>query len=171
MEDKLTQITAREEVMQKIKRIAYEIAEDNYEEKEFVLAGICKDTEGYAFAQLLYDVLKEIMTAEITLTHIELNKQDPANSPVDLNLSKEQIDGHVIIVADDVANSGRTMLYAIKPLLRYTPKKVRAAVLVERTHKMFPVSPDYVGISLSTTMHEHIQVVLSDKEHVGIYLS
>lgn len=71
---------------------------------------------------------------------------------------------------DDVANTGRTILYAMKPLLSYSPKKIRNAVLVERKHKLFPISPDYVGLSLSTTMHEHIKVVLSDKDNVGIFL-
>ena len=89
---------------------------------------------------------------------------------MELNLTEEQIDNKTIIVVDDVANTGRTILYAIKPLLSYSPKKIRNAVLVERKHKLFPVSPDYVGLSLSTTMHEHIKVILSVKGNEGIYL-
>lgn len=170
MEQTLTQIISPEKVMQKIKRIAFEIAEDNYDEPEIVIAGICKDTEGYAFANLLYDELKKISSSHIVLTHVELDKQNPGDSVVELNLTEEQIDNQVIILADDVSNTGRTLLYAIKPLLSYSPKKIRSAVLVERKHKLFPVTPDYVGLSLSTTIHEHIKVVLSDTSKAGVYL-
>ncbi len=170
MEQTLTRIVSAEKVYQKIKRIAFEIAEDNYDETEIVLAGICKATEGYVFAELLYQELKKITSAHILLTHIELDKQDPGNSTVDLNLTEEEIDNKTIILVDDVANTGRTILYAMKPLLSFSPKKIRNAVLVERKHKLFPISPDYVGLSLSTTMHEHIKVVLSEKDNVGIFL-
>lgn len=170
MEDTLTRIAAPEKVMQKIKRIAFEIAEDNYDEPEIVIAGICKETEGYAFATLLFNELIQISKSHIILTHIELDKHNPGDSEVALNLTEEEIDHRVIILADDVSNTGRTILYAMKPLLSYAPKKVRCAVLVERKHKLFPISPDYVGLSLSTTIHEHIKVVLSANEQLGIYL-
>lgn len=171
MEQTLTKIVSAEKVDQKIKRIAFEIAEDNYDEPELVLAGICKDTEGFTFAELLYKELVKIISAQITLTHIELDKSDPGNCTVELNLTEAQIDNKVIIVIDDVSNTGRTVLYAIKPILNYSPKKVRVAVLVERKHKLFPVSPDYLGLSLSTTIHEHISVVLTNGSEKGIYLS
>lgn len=170
MEQTLTQIVSAEKTFQKIKRLAFEIAEDNYDEQDMVIAGICKATEGYVFAELLYQELKKILNINILLTHIELDKNDPGNSEVELNLTEEQIDNKTIIVVDDVANTGRTVLYAIKPLLNYSPKKIRNAVLVERKHKRFPVSPDYVGLSLSTTIHEHIKVILSEKGQEGIYL-
>ena len=170
MESTLTKIADAEKVYQKIKRIAFEIAEDNYDETEIVLAGICKATEGYVFAELLYKELSKISKAHILLTHIELDKNDPGNSVVELNLTEEEIDNKIIIVVDDVANTGRTILYAIKTLLSYSPKKIRNAVLVERKHKLFPVSPDYVGLSLSTTIHEHIKVILSEPGNEGIYL-
>jgi len=166
----VTQISTPEKIRQKVKRIAFEIAEDNYDEPEIILAGICKETEGYALASLLNDELKKISSANIRLTHIELNKRNPDDQPVELNLSEAEVDNKVIILVDDVANTGRTLLYAIKPLLAWSPKKIRIAVLVERKHKLFPVSPDYVGLSLSTTFQEHIKVVLSGND-AGIYLS
>ncbi len=171
MEQTLTKIVSADKILQKIKRIAFEIAEDNYDEPEIVLAGICKATEGYIFAAMLYEELKKISRSTIRLTHIELDKNDPGNSAVELNLTEDEIDNKVIVVVDDVANTGRTLLYAIKPLLGFSPKKIRNAVLVERKHKLFPVSPDYVGLSLSTTIHEHIKVILSEKGKEGIYLS
>ena len=101
MEQTLTRIVSAEKVYQKIKRIAFEIAEDNYDETEIVLAGICKATEGYVFAELLYQELKKITSAHILLTHIELDKQDPGNSTVDLNLTEEEIDNKTIINIED----------------------------------------------------------------------
>ena len=90
MESTLTKIADAEKVYQKIKRIAFEIAEDNYDETEIVLAGICKATEGYVFAELLYKELSKISKAHILLTHIELDKNDPGNSVVELNLTEEE---------------------------------------------------------------------------------
>lgn len=170
MEQLMTQIATGEQMMQKIRRIAYEIAEDNYDEQEIILAGICRDTEGYALAEKLFTMLKPITTAGIRLTHIELNKSNPGESPVQMQLTRGDIDNKVIILTDDVSNTGRTFLYAIKPFLDYSPKKIRCAVLVERRHKFFPVAPDYVGLSLSTTFQEHIKVVLRDENNKGIYL-
>jgi pyrimidine operon attenuation protein/uracil phosphoribosyltransferase len=170
MEQVITQISTAQNVHQKIKRIAYEIAEDNYDESELIIAGICKNTEGYELAERIHYELKTISSAEIILTSIELDKLNPDNIPVEINLLNGQIDNKVIILVDDVANTGRTLLYAIKPFLNYSPKKIRIAVLVERKHKMFPISPDYVGLSLSTTFQEHIKVVLTNKEEEGIYL-
>ncbi|MFN0274452.1 MAG: phosphoribosyltransferase family protein [Chitinophagales bacterium] len=170
MEENITQVETKEKVMQKIKRIAFEIAEDNYDEPEIILAGICRNTEGYAFAVKLFDVLKQISPSKILLAHIELNKSHPGDSPVEMNLTEHDVDNKVIILVDDVSNTGKTLSYAIKPFLSFSPKKIRCAVLVERKHKLFPVSPDYVGLSLSTTFHEHIKVVLSKEGEEGIYL-
>jgi pyrimidine operon attenuation protein/uracil phosphoribosyltransferase len=166
-----TRIADWQQVQQKIKRIAFEIAEDNYEEPEIILAGIGKNTEGYALAMKLYDELKHILNTRIVLTHIEIDKNHPADSPVQMSMEDGDINGKVIILIDDVSNSGRTLLYAMKPFLEYHPKKIQMAVLVERTHKMFPVQPDYVGLSLSTTIREHITVLISRENEEGIFMS
>jgi pyrimidine operon attenuation protein / uracil phosphoribosyltransferase len=166
-----TRIADWQQVQQKIKRIAFEIAEENYDEPEIILAGIGKNTEGYALAMKLYDELKHILRTKIVLTHIEIDKNHPADSPVQMSMEDGDINGKVIILIDDVSNSGRTLLYAMKPFLEYHPKKIQMAVLVERTHKMFPVQPDYVGLSLSTTIQEHITVMISRENEEGIFMS
>lgn len=166
-----TRIADWQQVQQKIKRIAFEIAEENYDEQEIILAGIGKNTEGYALAMKLYDELKKILPTRIVLTHIEIDKNHPADSPVQMSMEDGDINGKVIILIDDVSNSGRTLLYAMKPFLDYHPKKIQMAVLVERTHKAFPVQPDYVGLSLSTTIQEHITVKISQENEEGIFMS
>ncbi len=157
-------------IRQKIVRIAFEILEDNYDEEQIVIAGICRDDEGYALAERLAAELRRIGSLQIHLTAINLDKKHPTSKPIEMGLTPELVDGKVVIIVDDVANTGRTLLYAVKPLLDMSPKKIRVAVLVDRRHKAYPVSADYVGTSLSTTLHEHIDVVLQGDDP-GVYLS
>ncbi|MFN3940861.1 MAG: phosphoribosyltransferase family protein [Chitinophagales bacterium] len=171
MQDTHTLIFTKEQMLQKIKRIAYQVAEDNYDEDEIILAGVGRNTEGYALAVKIYDELQKIIPGKIKLSHIELDKNAPAHSPIKMSLSKEDVEGKVIVIIDDVANSGRTLLYALKPFLEFSPHKIQMAVLVERTHKKFPIQPDFVGLSLSTTLQEHITVIISNTGKEGIYLS
>jgi pyrimidine operon attenuation protein/uracil phosphoribosyltransferase len=58
-------------------------------------------------------------------------------------------------------NSGTTLIYAVRHFLN-VPKKFKTAVLVDRNHKKYPVKADFKGISLSTSLLEHVQVVLRE---------
>ncbi|MFT7588403.1 MAG: pyrimidine operon attenuation protein/uracil phosphoribosyltransferase [Limisphaerales bacterium] len=165
-----TQILDPVRIKQKIMRIAYEILEDNAAEKHLIIAGICRDDEGFALAQRIANQLREIGGPSIELTSINLDKNHPTSSPIELGITPELVDGKVVVIVDDVANSGRTLLYAVKPLLDFSPKKIRVAVLVDRKHKRYPISADYVGTSLSTTLHEHINVILGTPDE-GVYIS
>jgi len=105
-----------------------------------------------------------VKTELITIT---LDKKNPS----DIQLSSTpDFNDKVIIVIDDVANSGKTLLYALKPFLAYHPRKIQALVLVERSHNSFPVHPDYSGISIATTLQEHIFVEVEGDDVVGAYL-
>ena len=75
-----------------------------------------------------------------------------------------------VVIADDVTNSGKALLYALKPLLDFHPKTIQTLVLVERMHKLFPVKPDYVGLSVATTLQDHIQVEVVMEEVMGAYI-
>ncbi|MBK8487506.1 MAG: phosphoribosyltransferase [Chitinophagales bacterium] len=171
MNDSYTLIFTKEQMQQKIKRIAYQIAEDNYDEDEIIIAGIGRNSEGYALAFKIYDALEHIIPGKIRLSHIDVNKNNPSESPAKISLSKEDVQDKVIVLVDDVSNSGRTLIHAIKPFLELAPHKIQIAVLVERTHKKFPIQPDFVGLSLSTTLQEHITVIISKEGEEGIYLS
>ena len=93
------------------------------------------------------------------------------NKPKDVVLSKTfDFNKKVVILVDDVANSGKTLLYALKPFLDYHPKKIQVLVLVERSHKSFPVRPDYIGLSIATTLQEHIFVEVDGDKVLGAYL-
>ena len=163
------QILDDKKIRQKIRRLAIEIMENNYEEPEIILAGINK--LGLAFARLLQTELTTIGKQKITLTNIRINPADPLSSEVLLDLPIPYLQGKTIIVVDDVANTGRTIFYACKPILDALPKKVEVAVMVDRTHKSFPVKVDYYGLSLATTLLENIDVQMPDNQAFGVYLN
>jgi pyrimidine operon attenuation protein / uracil phosphoribosyltransferase len=157
----LSQISADK----KLRRMALEIVENNPGEKQLILAGIRES--GSVVARCIQDILSEISKMKTELITIALDKRRPK----EITLSrKPDIDDRVIIIIDDVSNSGKTLLYAIKPFLDYHPKKIQTLVLVERTHTHFPVRPDYVGLSIATTLQEHIYVEVGGGKVTGAYL-
>ena len=159
------QILYQKQISQKIKRLAIEILEHNYDESEIILAGI--NNNGVNFAQLIINELVSLTDKKIILTSIRLNPANPLATEVVLELPVTELQGKAIIVVDDVANTGRTLFYAIKPLLDILPKKIETAVLVDRKHKAFPIAITYYGLSLATTLQEHIDVKL---EESSVYL-
>ena len=154
------------QVRQKIRRMSYEIFENNFSEKTIVLAGI--DGQGYALAQLLEKELLAISPLEVVITRVMLNKQSPQLSEVTLDISTEDLKKKAIVLVDDVLNTGRTLAFAMKPFLSIEVKKIEVAVLVNRSHPLFPVQPNYTGYALSTTLTEHVEVVLGKK--LAVYL-
>ncbi|RYY15557.1 MAG: phosphoribosyltransferase [Chitinophagaceae bacterium] len=149
----------------KLKRMAYEISENNIDEAEIILAGI--EENGVVIAKEIQKILADITNHKTHLINISLNKRNPT----DITLSeKSDFNNKVIIIVDDVANSGKTLLYALKPFLEFHPKKIQILVLVERTHKAFSIKPDYVGISLSTTIQEHIFVEVKGEKVTGAWM-
>lgn len=158
-------ILDKETVGMKLQRIAFEIIENNLEEEKILLVGI-RDN-GSVIAGNMQKILQEISTIKVQLIHLSLDKKHPT----DISLSETfDFTGQVIIIVDDVANSGKTMLYALKPFLAYHPKKIQTLALVERTHKTFPVHLDYTGLSVATTLQEHIYVEVQGDEVTGAYL-
>ncbi|HMK17432.1 MAG TPA: phosphoribosyltransferase family protein [Chitinophagaceae bacterium] len=158
-------ILSKEVVEKKLRRMAFEILENNIDEKEIILAGIRES--GSVVAKVIQEMLGEISVIKTELITITLDK----NEPTKVSLSKTfEFNGKVIVVIDDVSNSGKTLLYALKPFIDSHPKKIQTLVLVERTHTSFPVRPDYVGLSIATTLQEHIFVEVKGEEVVGAYL-
>ena len=158
-------ILSKEVVEKKLRRMAFEILENNVDEKEIILAGIRES--GSVVAKVIQQMLGEISSIKTELITITLDKKEPN----DVSLSKTfDFNGKVIILIDDVCNSGKTLLYALKPFIVSHPKKIQTLVLVERTHTSFPVRPDYVGLSIATTLQEHIFVEVKGDKIEGAYL-
>ena len=149
----------------KLRRMALEILENNADEQELILAGIRES--GSVVARCIQKMLADLSPVRVQLLTISLDKKQPA----EITLSQKfDFNDKVVIVIDDVANSGKTLLYALKPFLEYHPKKIQALVLVARSHNSFPVHPDYSGISIATTLQEHIFVEVEGEKILGAYL-
>ena len=162
-------ILNEKQIRQKIRRLTIEILERNLNEPEIILAGI--NNNGLQMADLLMQELVGRTEANITLTRLLLNPASPATHPIVLDMPIEQVQDKVVIIIDDVANTGRTIFYAIKPLLDVLPKKIEVAVLIDRKHKSFPIKADYVGLSLSTTLQEHIDVQIRDVAEWAVFMN
>lgn len=163
-----TQLLTAEQVRQKIRRIAFQIYENNIDEPALVLAGVTG--EGYVLAQLLEAELRQLVPMPVTLLHISLDKTERAQPPVQLSETAPDVADKTVIVADDVLNTGRTLIFALQPFLTAPVRKLQVAVLVDRNHPRYPVAADYIGYELSTTLSEHVDVVLGDKTRMGVYI-
>jgi pyrimidine operon attenuation protein/uracil phosphoribosyltransferase len=149
----------------KLRRMALEIVENNMDEKTIILAGVRES--GSVVAKCIQQILSEVSSLQTELISISLDKKEPK----EVILSKKMdFNDKVIIIVDDVANSGKTLLYALKPFLDFLPKKIQALVLVARSHNSFPVYPDYVGLSIATTLQEHIYVEVGKDSVLGAYM-
>ena len=150
-----TIILTNEQINHTVKRIAFEIYENNIDEKAIILAGIADN--GYIFAQKLKKVLDKISNIEVRLCKVNVNKKKPLENIVTSLHEKDYINQSLVLV-DDVLSSGTTLMYAVKHFLEVPLKQFKTAVLVNRNHKKYPIKADFKGISLSTSLQEHITV-------------
>lgn len=160
MEVKNNVILNHQEISHKIRRIAYQIYETNVDEKKVVLAGI--EGNGYLLAKKLKDVLQKISDIEIVLCKVIIDKKNPL-STIKTSLSPSEYENESLVLVDDVLNSGTTLIYGVKHFLEVPLKKFKTAVLVNRNHKKYPIKADFKGISLSTSLHEHVHINLEGK--------
>ena len=155
------------QVHQKIRRMAYQIFENNFSEKSVVLAGI--EGQGFRLAQLLGEELSGISPIKTIIAKVSLDKSAPEKSEVKMDVGPDVLRKKSVIVVDDVLNTGRTLAYGMKPLLKVEVSKIEVAVLVNRSHPHFPIQPTYMGYQLSTTLSDHVEVVLGDKSAVYLH--
>ena len=148
------------QIEQKTRRIAYQIYESNYNEKEIVIAGIIGN--GAIFAQKLIAILEKISTLKIVFCQVNINKKNPLET-ITTSIKNSAYKNKSIVLVDDVLNSGTTLIYGIKHFLNVPLKQFKTAVLVNRNHKKYPVKADYKGISLSTSIKEHVTVKFTKK--------
>ena len=161
-------ILTNQEIEHKIKRIAYQIYETFVDEEEVVIAGIA--TNGSVFAQKIASALENISTLKVSICEVKVDKQNP-QLPVQTSLTKEEYSNRGLVLVDDVLNSGTTLIYAVRHFLDVPLKKFKTAVLVDRNHKKYPVKADFKGISLSTSLLEHVQVIFDENGDNYAFLS
>lgn len=150
------------EINHKIRRIAFQIYESNVNEKEVILAGI--DSNGYILAKKLKTVLQKISDINPVLCKVIIDKKNPGKE-IKTSISAVEYRNKSLVLVDDVLNSGTTLIYGVKHFLDVPLKQFKTAVLVNRNHKKYPVKADFKGISLSTSLHEHVEVFLEGKNY------
>ncbi len=165
---KKSQILNSKAIDQKINRLAWQIYENNLKEKDVVIVGV--SGRGEILANLLSEVLNRISSIKIKLGVIHLDKDNPYNSQITTNLKEIDYSSKVVILVDDVLNSGKTLIYASKYFLTTPLAKLSTVVLIERKHNLFPIKANYVGLSLATTLQQYITVSL-ERDSMGVYLS
>jgi pyrimidine operon attenuation protein/uracil phosphoribosyltransferase len=153
-------ILNNQEIKHKITRIAYQIYETFVDEEEIVIGGIASN--GFVFAKKIAAELEKISTLKVILCEVYINKQN-VNATISTSLSVDQYENKGLVLVDDVLNSGTTLIYGVKHFLEVPLKKLKTAVLIDRNHKKYPVKADFKGISLSTSLLEHVQVVFEEK--------
>ena len=162
---KTQKILGQDQIDKIIKRIAYQILENNSEELEIFLIGI--KNNGYVLAELIYHQLKQISNLNIILYSIQINKKDPLKR-IEHNFDLKKMKNKSIVLIDDVLNSGRTLLYGVKFLLDIPLSNFNTAVLIDRNHKKYPIKIDFKGISLSTSIEENVSVVFEKNNAFAI---
>jgi pyrimidine operon attenuation protein/uracil phosphoribosyltransferase len=164
MTDSRTRILDADQVRQKIRRMAYQMYEENFKEKAIVLAGV--DGQGYVLAGLIALEYQRIAETDVKVVRVSMDKVTPEKHPVTLDCSMQALKKKSIVLVDDVLNTGRTLAYALKPFLDTDVKKLEIAVLVNRSHSKFPVFPRYSGLELATTLNDHVEVILGKEPAV-----
>ena len=161
-------ILDKKQLIQKIIRIAIEIYEHNFQEPEIAVAGIAPN--GYVFASMLQQELARISHgSNVTIVKIELDKSASTQTPITTDTPLEALANKVIVLVDDVLNTGRVLAYALQPFLNIRTKKIQTAVMVDRSHQHYPIVADFVGYSLATTFKEHVEVSF-DEHRFGAFL-
>ncbi|GAB4398168.1 MAG: phosphoribosyltransferase domain-containing protein [Microscillaceae bacterium] len=165
-----TQLLNAAQIDQKLRRLAYQIYEKNFQEKILVFAGV--QGSGYLLAQRLKIQVESISELKIRLGQIFINKEAPLNQEIQFEADKAPLQNQVILLVDDVLNTGRTLAYCLRLFLNLEVSRLQTLVLVDRKHRLYPIAADFVGFSLATTLQEHVQVILGDEEEKnGVFLS
>ena len=157
-----------DQIYQKITRLAWQVYENNFNQNEIVLVGI--DKKGLFLANKISDCLIKISKIKTIVAELSINKSLDTNSSMSLAISDDLFKDKVVILVDDVLNSGKTLMYASKLFLNTNLKKLSILVLIDRNHNLFPIKADFVGLSLSTSLKEYITVDLAG-DNIGVYLS
>ena len=154
------------QVEQKIKRIAFEIYEHNFQEKRILLAGI--DGQGYVFAKMLKEALEGISPISVKLLKVSLDKFSSKQGEVRLDVGEKELKNRCVVLIDDVLNTGKTLAFGMQPFLNAEIKRLEVAVLINRRHTQYPILPTYTGYALATMISEHVEVVLGKRPAVYI---
>ena len=156
-------ILNKQDVENKIKRIGLEIIEDNINCSKIILFGISDN--GKLITQKLMGHINKISNISADLIQVNVN-----NESLEYD-NKFDILNQSIVIIGDVSQSGKTLQIVISDLMKYKPSKIKTSVIINRDHSLFPVKIDYSGLILSTSVKEHVDVVINKNGDLSVYLS
>lgn len=157
------------QINQRLNRLAWQVYEQCSDEQEIIVAGIAQN--GYRVAEKICAIVESISPIKVKLVEMKINKENPLEVPQVSVTDESAFNGKTIILVDDVSNSGRTLMYGVKYFLTFPLKSIHTLVLVDRDHNRFPVKTNFVGLSLATTLQEHISVEMNDTGENAVYLN
>ncbi|MDB4682467.1 phosphoribosyltransferase family protein [Crocinitomicaceae bacterium] len=155
-------ILNHQQIQQKITRLGHELLENCFEENKIFIGGI--QGNGFELAKKIAAIISRNSDISVNQFEIKINKTEPWKEEVSLNIDEDKLKKGFIILVDDVINSGKTMQYALVKILERPSKTIRTVVLVDRKHRRYPVKADIVGLSLSTTLKDRVEVVLGTSD-------
>jgi len=158
----MQEILSKQDIEKKINRLAFQLLENCFEEKNLFLGGIVGN--GIVIANRIAKIIQNNSDVNVVVFEIKINKSEPWAEKTVLTANKEDLKNGYIVLIDDVLNSGKTMQYALIEVLQFPTKAIKTLTLVDRTHRRFPIKADFVGLSLSTTLKNRVEVILSDKD-------
>lgn len=136
-------------------RIAHEIVEAGTEIPSLYLVAI--PNGGVPLARILVENLTEItgFVPRIGLLDTTLYRDDlvarGTRPPLRKTEMPSSVDDRVVILVEDVVNTGRTIRAAMDALMDFgRPRVVRLVALVDRGHRELPIRIDHVGKNIPT---------------------
>ena len=156
-------VLTKTQIDQKITRLAHQIIENSYGESHIFIGGICGN--GKILANALGEIIKSNSNLELTIFEINLHKDQPLQHEINLSIDSESLKDSFIVLVDDVLNSGKTMQYALMKLLQKPVKAIKTVSLVDRRHRRYPIKADFVGITLTTTLQERVEMDLTQDDY------
>jgi pyrimidine operon attenuation protein/uracil phosphoribosyltransferase len=157
----MNNILNHQEIQQKITRLGHQVLENCFEEPIVYIGGICGN--GIILAKEIQKIISANSVQKIIVFEITVDKEEPWNSPITLSIDEKELKNAYIILVDDVLNSGKTMQYSLMKFLERPTKSIKTVALVDRTHRRYPIKADFVGLSLSTTLKERVDVELNNE--------
>ena len=155
----MQEILSKQEIDKKINRLAHQLLENCFDEKQLFLGGISGN--GIILANRIAEIIRKHSDLKVNVFEIFINKVEPWSEKTRLTAEKEELKNGYIVLVDDVLNSGKTMQYALIEILQFPTKAIKTLTLVDRTHRRFPIKANFVGLSLSTTLKDRVEVILT----------
>lgn len=159
-----------------ITRLAHEIIEHNKGSENIVLLGM--RTRGEFLANRIQKKIGTIenkkpnlgiLDATLYRDDFRTRLKQPEVSVTDISFDLTEKD---VILIDDVLYTGRTVRSALDAIMDLgRPNTIQFCVLVDRGHREMPITADYVGKNIPTSINEEVKVKMTEIDNEdAVYL-